>query len=110
LPFRSATGLDAERTSKPSLQGSFNCLGERVEIDRAAPHGDSGEVTEKRCVRPLATLVRCDAGDLEDGANFVLVELELGAWKSRHGGDRITRLLQPRVHPAILSEWHATRT
>jgi hypothetical protein len=41
---------------------------------------------------------------------LVLVELELRGWNSRHAGDRITRLLQPRVHPAILSEWHATRT
>jgi hypothetical protein len=92
------------------LRDSFNRPGERVKIDGAAPHGYPGEVTQKRCVRPLATLVRRHAGDLKNGPNLMLVELELAGWKSRRGGDGITRFLQPRVHPAILSEWHATRT
>jgi len=98
-------------SSFPSVRaGPFNCLGEGFEIDRTAPHGNSGEVTKKRRVRPLATLVGCDARDLENGPNLVLVELELAAWKSGRGGNRITRFLQPRVHPTILSERHATRT
>lgn len=89
--------------NEPSLRCSFNRPGERFEIDRARPHGNPGEVTEKRCVRPVATLVSCDSGDLENRPNLVFVELELDGWKSRHGGDHITRLVQPRVHPAILS-------
>jgi hypothetical protein len=88
----------------------LNSLRECVEIDGAAPHGNPSEVTKERRVLPLATLMRRHAGDLENGPNLVLVELELAGWESRRGGERMTRFLQPRVHAAILSEWHATRT
>jgi hypothetical protein len=85
-------------------------LRESLEIGRTASHGNPGQVTEERCVRPLAALVGCEAGDLENDSNLIVVELKLAGWKSRCGGDLITRPLQPRVHPAILSQRHATRT
>lgn len=78
--------------------------GERLEVRGAASRRETRDVTEERRVRPSAALVRSDAGEIEDGSRVVRVELELCPVEPRRGSDRLTGLLEPRVHGAILAE------